>query len=689
MTLDINTQVDHYRILECKFQGTVISEYLAEDIQTGEKATFRLFWDGREISDSFSMEFGVISEHLSKLDHPGLEKIVGYGRSTCGHYVVCEDYDAKPLSQFSRPLPAKYAAQILEQVAGALLYLHEHNVVHGNLSLENILVLGEQEVKVKNFGFDAIINRELIWSLPDSYMFLAAGNPAGRSPEQLSGREATIASDIYGIGAVFFELISGLKPFSQASAVETALNKENLVIGWPNKLPPKTPKSAIKLVHKCVAVDPSARFSQMAKVQEAFNRLANGKSARIRVTKRMMAGAPKQFPVVLAILTLLVVLAAGGLWAYYQLSYLPAAQMITATAQSAYLTSLPTTTPTITQSPTPTVPPTLTPTLTPTSTPTSTPTPKPTYQATLGVNNVSRVKLLSKFSFQAEAQRAFAPQGVSALKVKDMLIFSPDSRYLAASGLRQRSVIIDTQTYAKIATVDGWIPPGDPFTPDNRSVLVVRGLDPKTLGIVNLSGEYSSIGEYPDEAAVDYVYNDTLIAASRNNRMRMWDVSTNLEIDISQGPEFGCQVARSINNAEFLAAYSPAGIFDHWDEVVRSICQSSNKAVVTVSIDRSKIAYVNANGLVEVDDAASKQMLWRELTRVTTLEFSPDGTILAGGQEDGSVVLWNAQTGNRIFSLSQPGINRVTAIRFSPNHKMIAYMDDQYNIALFGLFTID
>ena len=141
MSLQPGAVVDRYEIIEQHTTDLLSSTYLARQIESGELATLCTFFEGREVSDAFQLEFPAIAEKLTHLDHPNLEQVVGYGKLDQGVYLVYETGAGEPFeAAYALPLQTKEATEILRQVARALEYLHSEKITHGDLSLQSILV---------------------------------------------------------------------------------------------------------------------------------------------------------------------------------------------------------------------------------------------------------------------------------------------------------------------------------------------------------------------------------------------------------------------------------------------------------------------------------------------------------------------------------------------------------------------
>ncbi len=697
MSLQPGTVVDSYEIIEQRATDLLSSTYTAKQIESEEWVLLRTFFEGREVSDAFQLEFPLVAEKLAHLDHPHLEKVLGYGKLGQGVYLVLEMDACEPFEKTCvLPVQAKQAAGILVQVAQALDYLHGQGLTHGDLSLKSTLMQAEGEVKLSGYGLYKLLSSEVAWSMPDSMLLLGIGDLACKAPEQVAGREPGSQADLFALGAMFFQLVTGQEAFAGSGPVEGALLKSRRAVGWPKKRPPQLPEGALKFIHKCLARKPELRFKNAALALKALRKLASGKKVWIGVRRECLFDAPKRPPYALYALLALLVAVIGTGAGYYQLQYAPAQAAAQTASAVAWIAMQPTSTftpsPTATHTPTPT----LTFTITPTSTPTLTPTPRPTFAVTLGAGNVTGLSLLASVDFSGELISGKMPDGVARTRIKQVMQFSPDSQYLVASGLTYHGLVLSGENLELVQTVSGRIPPGSAFSPDSKTLIVILN---ETVNLpvskLSVSGEYLQLGSptnwqkrpvlgpYEELSAVNYTPDGKLVVMGSGRKTRTYDVSTQQEIEIREGGEYGCQVNRAKTNREFISAYSSIGFLFEWDPLTQFIC-SYAKVNAVLSPDRSMMAYINNHGLIQVDDMNGGQMLWRMLIQAKSFDFSPDSSMLvvnAGGR----LTLWNARTGAQLYEFPD-FIGDADVLRFSPSGKRIALMNKSGKISLFGVF---
>ncbi|MFZ5444403.1 MAG: serine/threonine-protein kinase [Myxococcota bacterium] len=188
-----------------------------------------------------------------------------------GLYMVMELVDGPTLSELIKesPLPPDAVAVIGLQLASALEHAHFHRVVHRDLKPGNVMISSWGDVKLMDFG---IAQQEDLDRLTRAGM--AVGTPAYMSPEQVTGGQVDARSDIYSLGVMLYEALSGKRPFSGANPGEvfarvTAGKKEAPLA----RVAPKAPKSLVSIIEKAMARDPDKRFADATALRKAFQEL--------------------------------------------------------------------------------------------------------------------------------------------------------------------------------------------------------------------------------------------------------------------------------------------------------------------------------------------------------------------------------------------------------------------------------
>ncbi|MBM6402307.1 serine/threonine protein kinase [Phycicoccus sp. MQZ13P-5] len=192
--------------------------------------------------------------YAAALSHPNIAALFDYGEEDSLAFLVMELVEGEPLSELVRregPLPVERVRAVLAQAALALGAAHEAGVVHRDVKPANILVTADGTVKLTDFGIARAVDGSGHTQTGE-----IVGTPHYLSPEQALGEPATGASDLYALGVVAHEMLTGRRPFDRNTPVATALAQVN---DPPPALPPHVGGSLRALVEQCLEKRPDAR----------------------------------------------------------------------------------------------------------------------------------------------------------------------------------------------------------------------------------------------------------------------------------------------------------------------------------------------------------------------------------------------------------------------------------------------
>src|SRR4051795_9283850 len=243
-----------YRVLDRLGAGGMATVYLAEDERLGRKvAVKRLHSDSPEdAAQRFEREAKV----GASLSHPNLVTVFDTVADDEGVLIVMEYVEGENVAELMarERVPAEQAVSILRQVAGALDHAHQAGVVHRDIKPANILVMPDGKAKLVDLGIATASERTQITAAGT-----VLGTPSYMAPEQLEGGKITKAVDIYALGAVAFELLSGQKARKGRTPVEIA---HQIASGPPPSLREAwsdAPPAAAAVLERAMARDPDAR----------------------------------------------------------------------------------------------------------------------------------------------------------------------------------------------------------------------------------------------------------------------------------------------------------------------------------------------------------------------------------------------------------------------------------------------
>lgn len=269
----IGQTISHYRITGSLGEGGMGAVYVAEDTLLGRRVAIKLPSDGvnRHISHS---RFLREARAVSALSHPHIATIYDYGETSEGQpFIVMELVSGQPLSELlaEGSLTLGRAVKIIEDVAAALVEAHGRGIIHRDIKPSNIVINEQGKVKVLDFGLAKQLHEEPAHSAdPNARTLLAMqtqsgvviGTPLYLSPEQARGEPVDGRSDLFALGAVLYECITGKPAFSVANAgvIEIAYNVIHADPAPASALNRRVPKQLDRVARKALAKKPDERY---------------------------------------------------------------------------------------------------------------------------------------------------------------------------------------------------------------------------------------------------------------------------------------------------------------------------------------------------------------------------------------------------------------------------------------------
>jgi eukaryotic-like serine/threonine-protein kinase len=279
---------DRYELEELVGSGGMSSVYCALDRLLERKVALKIlhphYGDDAEYVERFRRE----ARAVAQLSHPNIVTVIDRGEADGQQYIVFEYIDGESLKQLvdrNGPLPARRAIELALQVADALAFAHQAGLVHRDVKPQNVLVTEDGEAKVTDFGIARSLDVE--HGVTQTGTVLGTSNYL--SPEQARGQTITPATDVYSLGVVIYELLTGEVPFPGENFVAVAMKHINEP---PPSLLERRPDAPARLVHaveRALAKDPAARFPTMeafaAELRACLAELGDPDTARTFITQ--------------------------------------------------------------------------------------------------------------------------------------------------------------------------------------------------------------------------------------------------------------------------------------------------------------------------------------------------------------------------------------------------------------------
>ncbi len=278
-----------YRLMELLGQGGMATIYRANDAQLNRDVAVKILRPEYGRDPEFGARFRQEAQSAAALNHPNVVSVYDFGQDENGPYIVMELVDGEDLATILRrsgPLAPRQAARLTADVARALSAAHARGLVHRDVKPGNILVSSDGRVKVSDFGIARAI-AEAQMTLPGTTL----GSVHYFSPEQARGEQATAASDIYSLGIVLYETLTGRRPFEGDSAASIAMARLAGPPPSPSDVRGGIPPALEAITLRAMALEPAQRFPSAAAMADALELYLSDRSPAVPVAAATVAVA--------------------------------------------------------------------------------------------------------------------------------------------------------------------------------------------------------------------------------------------------------------------------------------------------------------------------------------------------------------------------------------------------------------
>jgi beta-lactam-binding protein with PASTA domain len=268
-----------YEVLERVGGGGMAEVYRARDDLLGRVVAVKVLSDRFAHDRSFVERFRREAQSAANLNHPNIVSLYDYGSDNGTYFIVMEFIDGRPLDDVIRSegalLPER-AAEIAADVAQALQRAHAAGLVHRDIKPSNIMITANGETKVTDFGIARAVARDGEQTMTQTGMVI--GTAAYLSPEQAQGSPVDARSDVYSLGCVLYEMLTGRAPFGGDTPLSIAYKHVREEATTPSRVNPDVPRSLDAIVMKAMAKNPENRYASAMELKQDLDRYASGQA---------------------------------------------------------------------------------------------------------------------------------------------------------------------------------------------------------------------------------------------------------------------------------------------------------------------------------------------------------------------------------------------------------------------------
>ena len=257
---------DRYEIIRSIGEGGMANVYLGYDTILDRNVAIKVLRGDLSNDEKFVRRFQREALSASSLAHPNIVEMYDVGEDNGLYYIVMEYIEGKTLKQLLKKrgtLTLSEAIDIMLQLTDGMAHAHDSYIIHRDLKPQNIMIKDDGQIKITDFGIAMALNSTQL-TQTNSVM----GSVHYLPPEQASGKGCTIKSDIYSMGIIFYELLSGSLPFRGDNAVEIALKHMRDPLPSLREDNPAIPQSIENIIRKATAKNPKNRYEDARSMHE-------------------------------------------------------------------------------------------------------------------------------------------------------------------------------------------------------------------------------------------------------------------------------------------------------------------------------------------------------------------------------------------------------------------------------------
>lgn len=280
---------DRYQIVKLIGEGGMANVYLALDTILDRYVAVKILRGDLANDEKFVRRFQREAISASSLSHPNIVEMYDVGEDNGQYFIVMEYVEGRTLKSLIKKRGALTIPEVIDimmQIDSGLACAHNSYIIHRDIKPQNVLIMEDGRVKITDFGIAMAINSQEL-TQTNSVM----GSVHYLPPEQANGSGSTIKSDIYSLGILMYELLTGSIPFKGDNAVEIAIKQMKDQIPSVCKINPDIPQSIENIVIKATAKNPKNRYDS---VNEMYEDLKNCLDPSIMLQERIVYEFPEQ-----------------------------------------------------------------------------------------------------------------------------------------------------------------------------------------------------------------------------------------------------------------------------------------------------------------------------------------------------------------------------------------------------------
>jgi beta-lactam-binding protein with PASTA domain/tRNA A-37 threonylcarbamoyl transferase component Bud32 len=266
-----------YEVIGRAGSGGMAEVYRARDELLGREVALKVLSERFSRDKAFVERFRREAQAAANLSHPNIVSLYDYGSDDDTYFIVMEFIDGKALSDViaaEAPLMPERAADIASEVAAALQRAHSAGLVHRDIKPGNIMITSAGQTKVTDFGIARALRRDGETTMTQTGMVI--GTAAYLSPEQAQGNTVDARSDVYSLGCVLYEMLTGRPPFAGDTPLSIAYKHVRESAARPSQSNADVPRELDAIVLKALAKNPDNRYDSATEMQQDLQRYLGG-----------------------------------------------------------------------------------------------------------------------------------------------------------------------------------------------------------------------------------------------------------------------------------------------------------------------------------------------------------------------------------------------------------------------------